>query len=159
MALTEIEWRWLQHAWAVFHTPPDHLARCPGVQSDSNDPIDLDPGFVGPSYPTSGGGLLCGHPVFARSIGPDLAWRQEGMPVVAEVKTLPRELDTHQLRLGLGQVLEYRTAAQRSADVPVAAVLWVERAPIDGELWVETCRSAGVMLCWPGGPSPLDIEE
>jgi hypothetical protein len=85
----------------------------------------------------------------------DLAWREEGRDVVAEVKTLPAKFDDHQLRLGLGQVLQYRTETSVVSDLSVNAVLWVEREPEEADVWVAVCTSAGVRLAWPGGPPPF----
>jgi hypothetical protein len=68
--------------------------------------------------------------------------------VVCEVKST-RVSETHQIRLGLGQVLHYRamlTAAAPGSDVVPA--LLVEGPPAD-PLWTEVCRSVGVLLFWP----------
>jgi hypothetical protein len=76
----------------------------------------------------------------------DLAWQDGHRFFVAEVKSLTATNETQQLRLGLGQVLDYRAMlARRSEVVPVLAV---EREPSDRR-WVRLCRDMGVVLTWP----------
>lgn len=88
-----------------------------------------------------------------RSPGPrepqyDLAWTLNGVTFVAEVKSLTKENEERQLRLGLGQVLRYAHILGSGATscIPVLAV---ERRPVD-ESWESLCTSLGVRLCWPG---------
>jgi hypothetical protein len=77
----------------------------------------------------------------------DLAWIAGEQVHVAEVKSLTRDNEEHQLRLGLGQVLRYRHVLS-IRDQTARAVLAVEQAPIDSR-WSELCRELGVVLCWP----------
>jgi len=77
----------------------------------------------------------------------DLAWQLDGATFVAEVKSLTKQNEEQQMRLGLGQVLRYR---QRFQDLgrPMIAVLAVERCPSDPS-WIRLCESVGVVLTWP----------
>ncbi|MDU8996421.1 EVE domain-containing protein [Streptomyces mirabilis] len=78
----------------------------------------------------------------------DLAWRVGDTLKVTEVKSLRLENESHQLRTGLGQLLDY--VDQLSARAPlVQGVLWVERAPSE-DRWLGICERAGVVLAWPG---------
>jgi hypothetical protein len=98
---------------------------------------------------------LCDVPV-------DLAWRDRaGKLLIAEVKSCADGNDLHQLRLGLGQVLEYRTRLA-SIGVDVEAVLITNR--VLDTLWYDVCDDAGVILVDvddPDGITALDacIEE
>ncbi|MFH8389921.1 hypothetical protein [Streptomyces sp. NPDC018036] len=78
----------------------------------------------------------------------DLAWRDHDTLTVTEVKSLRVENESHQLRTGLGQLLDY--VDQLSERAPqVRGVLWVERAPSENR-WLGICERAGVILAWPG---------
>jgi hypothetical protein len=81
-----------------------------------------------------------------QSFGPDLIWQVGGVPHVAEVKSLDGFNQFAQLRLGLGQVLQYR---HREGPGTVAW-LAVEFEPEASTEWVEVCASADVRLWWPG---------
>lgn len=73
----------------------------------------------------------------------DLAWRQREELHVGEVKSLHPLNETHQLRLGIGQVLEY---AHR---LPAKPALIVEREP-SAPYWVALCEELQIRLAWPG---------
>ncbi|WP_202446644.1 hypothetical protein [Streptomyces sp. SID5468] len=78
----------------------------------------------------------------------DLAWQDGDTLTVTEVKSLRLQNESHQLRTGLGQLLDY--VDQLSARAPqVRGVLWVERAPSE-DRWLGICERAGVVLAWPG---------
>lgn len=77
----------------------------------------------------------------------DMGWWDGEEFVVCEVKSLPRGSEVGQLRLGLGQVLDYADQLRR-VDRKVRPVLFVERAPPDPR-WPEICERAGVVLGWP----------
>ena len=78
----------------------------------------------------------------------DLGWRdQHGTMWIAEVKSLARTTETQQLRLGLGQLLDYRQAIT-TPDAPLRAALVIEQEPSDLR-WVEVCSAVGVVLAWP----------
>ena len=78
----------------------------------------------------------------------DLAWVADGVLHVCEVKSLTPENEAAQLRLALGQVLEYRyRLAGRGKSV--IAVIAVERPPRDPS-WTEICGALEIPLVWPG---------
>jgi hypothetical protein len=76
----------------------------------------------------------------------DLAWLQDGQRVVVEVKSLTVENETSQLRMGLGQVLQYRHALKVFGEV--RAVPALERRPIDPTWESRLCGELGVVLTW-----------
>ncbi|AUA11260.1 hypothetical protein GTZ89_22210 [Streptomyces sp. SID8382] len=79
----------------------------------------------------------------------DLAWRRgDDDLVVCEVKSLTRTNEARQLRLGVGQLLDYYDLL-RTRTANVRAVLWVEHEPSDSR-WLGICHRAGIELAWPG---------
>jgi hypothetical protein len=63
--------------------------------------------------------------------------------MIAEIKSCLGVDDTTQMRLGLGQVLQYRhRLAQQGTDAK--AILLVSRVP--DSLWHKICATAGVRL-------------
>lgn len=76
----------------------------------------------------------------------DLCWEDAGHLTVVEVKSITWANETSQLRLGLGQVLEYAQILRTRG--PVRPVLFVEQAP-SAQHWASVCESAGVQLWWP----------
>lgn len=97
------------------------------------------------------------EPLLPRSLDPqfDLAWRGQRLHLI-EVKSLSSASEVHQLRLGLGQLVEYRhRTALREGRAP-DAVLAVERRPANMARWLGVCRSVGVRLVcgpqWVGVP-------
>ena len=78
----------------------------------------------------------------------DLGWKSGGTWFVAEVKSLTAQNEARQLRLGLGQVLDYQDALLKRY-ARVRAVLAVERQPGDPR-WVALCERHDVILVWPG---------
>lgn len=80
----------------------------------------------------------------------DIGWECDGVFVVVEVKSLTADNEVMQMRLGLGQVLDYR--AELLADgrwKKVKAILAVEKEP-DHRRWLRLCESLGVKLVWDG---------
>jgi hypothetical protein len=77
----------------------------------------------------------------------DLAWRTGGWWYVCEVKSLTGVNEAKQLRLGLGQVLDYQDQLL-SRHAKVRAVLAVERRPED-DRWLQLCERHEVTLVWP----------
>ena len=77
----------------------------------------------------------------------DLAWEQDGEIWVAEVKSCTAHNQENQLRLGLGQVLRYRSILSRRLNRPVRAVLMIETEPSDRS-WIPLCSDLGVELRW-----------
>lgn len=81
----------------------------------------------------------------------DLVWEQGGRLNVAEVKSLNRHNETHQLRLALGQVLQYQyelAATRRKAPSSVGAFVVLPRKP-SSSAWLEICERVGVQVVWP----------
>jgi hypothetical protein len=79
----------------------------------------------------------------------DVAWRDaDGTLAVAAVKSLPEGCETQQLRLGLGQVCDYRAQLQARGQ-KARAVLAVERQSAKRH-WQRACADAEVPLAWHG---------
>lgn len=81
----------------------------------------------------------------------DLAWEPDSAKLyVCEVKSLTDANERHQIRLGLGQVLDYATllAAARTHQ-EVVPVLLLEREPHERSHWSTVCSKVGVTLTWP----------
>lgn len=82
----------------------------------------------------------------------DLAWQDaDGRQYIAEVKSLVGASPEDQLRLGLGQVLEYRHRLSL-ADRAVTPIL-LTSAPVDA-VWRDICRDNGVTPVVDGDPLP-----
>jgi hypothetical protein len=77
----------------------------------------------------------------------DLLWENSATCFIAEVKSVTDDNEEKQLRLGLGQVLRYRSVLGRSRGV--IGVLVSEREPRD-RTWLDTCRQVEILLVWPG---------
>jgi len=77
----------------------------------------------------------------------DLAWIKGTVWYVAEVKSLTRGNESKQLRLALGQVLDYQDRLSRR-HTDVKAVIAVE-IPVLDRRWVSLCERHGVLLVWP----------
>lgn len=91
-----------------------------------------------------------GDPLAPTPLDPnfDLAWYVDNHHlVVCEMKSLTVANEIHQLRLGLGQVLDYAHALRSRVD-SVTPVLYVPRAPTD-QRWMDIADSVGVLLRWP----------
>jgi hypothetical protein len=78
----------------------------------------------------------------------DLAWEAgSDHLVVVEVKSLTRANEIRQLRMGLGQVLDYTdTLGRRYATV--TPILYLPRRPTD-QRWIALADGHGVLLRWP----------
>ena len=86
----------------------------------------------------------------------DIAWEQNGVIYVAEVKSLTDLNEERQLRLGLGQVLRYRDLMRGQRDSAICAVLVPERIPRDPS-WNRLCDELGVILATAPGFESLDL--
>ncbi|HEY9476526.1 MAG TPA: hypothetical protein VIS06_22095 [Mycobacteriales bacterium] len=75
----------------------------------------------------------------------DAGWDDADGRVIAEVKSLSEANEAQQIRLGLGQVLEY--ACIVSLRRPARGVLVLEREP-QGKHWSAVAESAGVQIAW-----------
>lgn len=78
----------------------------------------------------------------------DIAWTYGNVRYVGEVKSLTRANESQQIRLGLGQVLDYALVLAAAESTPVVPVLVLEKAPRESR-WAELCRQHGVLLVWP----------
>jgi hypothetical protein len=78
----------------------------------------------------------------------DLAWQRDDVVLVAEVKSTTVLNEERQLRLGLGQVLRYRSLIKNKHDGEVRAVLVAEREPADSS-WRELCAELDVTFAVP----------
>ena len=74
----------------------------------------------------------------------DIGWMCTRGRVICEVKSSTMRNIVQQVRLGLGQVLEYRSIAMSQSDAAVTAVLLVEGEPSERQR--RTCRSVDVVL-------------
>ena len=80
----------------------------------------------------------------------DVAWRKDNSVFVVEVKSVTKENEERQLRLGLGQVLSYAFLLNWHRVDKVHAVLALKRKPSENYCyWEELCRQHGVILTWP----------
>jgi hypothetical protein len=77
----------------------------------------------------------------------DIGWWDEDTFWIVEVKSLHPQNESHQIRLGLGQILDYAHQLARRG-VNTHAALAVEQAPV-GQHWVDLCWEHGVVLTWP----------
>jgi hypothetical protein len=94
----------------------------------------------------------------------DIAWRDDdagGVAFICEVKSLTDENETGQIRLAIGQLLDYvhTLGSQREAgSLPphwegvhaVRGVVAVERRPAKDVHWTGLCEKHGIILTWPG---------
>jgi predicted RNA-binding protein with PUA-like domain len=87
----------------------------------------------------------------------DLAWETPQGIVVVEVKSCTKENEVRQLRMGIGQVLDYDDSlcARGRAVLPV---LYLERGPSDAR-WVALAERHHVRLVWPGTEDVLFQER
>jgi hypothetical protein len=76
----------------------------------------------------------------------DLAWRAGDGLHVCEVKSSANN-PVHQLRLGLGQILQYRHMLSRGGRDRISGCILVEDDP--GGEWVTLCSALGILLFWP----------
>jgi hypothetical protein len=76
----------------------------------------------------------------------DLGWMRDGDLFIAEIKSTTKHNETKQLRLALGQVLDYADQLVQSG-WQVRAVIAVEHEP--DMRWVDLCLCHDVTLVWP----------
>jgi hypothetical protein len=77
----------------------------------------------------------------------DLAWWKGDILYVTEVKSLTKENEERQLRLGLGQLLQYSHLLRKRTE-HVVPVLVPELKPRDPE-WGQLCKALNVKLVFP----------
>jgi hypothetical protein len=78
----------------------------------------------------------------------DLAWFAKHTLFVVEVKSCTQDNQTQQLRLGIGQVLDYEDTLLARGHT-VQPVLYLEKQPADLR-WSGLTRRHGIQLIWPG---------
>jgi hypothetical protein len=78
----------------------------------------------------------------------DLAWFVDHTLVVVEVKSCTPDNQTQQLRLGIGQVLDYEDTLLGRGHT-VQPVLYLEEQPADPR-WSGLAQRHGIQLIWPG---------
>lgn len=135
------------------YTPASEAASSSPRQPFAVDPDVVDRGTVGhartqnalAAYLTTAGIT----PLKPKPPDPDfdLGWSHRAGWYVVEVKSLTDQNEARQLRLALGQVLDYHDALSRRHPV-VRAVIAVERRPRDPR-WVSLCERHDVLLVWP----------
>lgn len=76
----------------------------------------------------------------------DLAWRVGDRLYVCEVKSSANN-PVHQLRLGLGQILQYRHMLSGGGRDRISGCILIEDDP--GGEWVTLCSALGILLFWP----------
>lgn len=131
----------------VFEVDPDVIDRGTTAHKDIQDALAsaLRNHGIEPLSP------LPGDPKF------DVAWKQDRVAFVAEVKSLTDANEERQLRLGLGQVLSYVHLLDWPDVDEVRGVLAVERKPI-AEYWTTLCPEHDVLLTWPDSFDDLFLE-
>jgi hypothetical protein len=77
-----------------------------------------------------------------------VAWREPAGLCVAEIKSLTAENEVAQIRVGIGQLLDYAAALESHDEVVSRLVLALERAPAAETHWRRVCARAGIVLCW-----------
>jgi hypothetical protein len=164
----------LIYAPGQLQVEPSRIGRSFRKADEEVVPLSATPGFPDPDKTGRGArghartlNALAAHleslgiqPLEADSHDPpfDLAWMIEGVLFVAEIKSLTKENEEHQLRYGLGQLLRYCDLLCQQAG-RIVPVLVPEREPSDSR-WDRLCRSRGFRLTFPPhfeGLSP-DIE-
>ncbi|WP_328660576.1 hypothetical protein [Streptomyces sp. NBC_00334] len=83
----------------------------------------------------------------------DAGWSHRGDLFIAEVKSLTGAREDQQIRLGIGQILDYAYQLRTAhPDRRLHPVLVLEKRPMDPR-WSSLARSAGIRLTWaPGFP-------
>lgn len=87
---------------------------------------------------------------------PDLLFETPDGWCVVEVKSLTDANEPQQVRLAIGQVLDYCFDLRRALGAEMAPAIALEREP-NNRKWVDLCQEAGIWLTWapdfPGAPS------
>lgn len=140
----------------VFKTNPDKIDRGTTAHMKTQDALAdwLRQADLEPRQPNPGA-----NPQF------DIAWRNDDVNGVAEafigeVKSLTDENEAWQIRLAIGQVLDYvhtLDSRRKEDSLPphwqgvraVRGVVVVERQPKNDEYWMGLCQKLGIILTWP----------
>lgn len=125
-------------ATRVFEVDPDAIDRGTTAHKDTQDALAETVGNHGlePLSPRTG------DPQF------DVAWINDDVAFIAEVKSLTSANEDRQLRLGLGQVLSYVHVLDWPDVQGTRAVLALERKP-SSDYWTTLCAEHDVILTWP----------
>jgi hypothetical protein len=144
-----------QHESQVFETNPDKIDRGTTAHKETEKALAeaLRKANLKPRSPKPG------DPAF------DIAWRNDDVKGVAvafigEVKSLTDENETWQIRLAIGQVLDYvhmLDSLRKVDSLPphwkgvhaVRGVVAVERQPTKVDHWTGLCEKLGIILTWP----------
>jgi hypothetical protein len=87
----------------------------------------------------------------------DLAWiDRTGITTVVEVKSITASNEIRQLRMGLGQALDYANLLARRGCTARPA-LYLQRQPTDNR-WLQIADDAGVRIAWPGAEHQLGLD-
>ncbi len=78
----------------------------------------------------------------------DLAWELAGEIWVAEVKSLSEQNEAIQVRLAIGQVIDYAWRLRERHQRSVRKVVALEHPP-DDPAWTAICDAGEIMLTWP----------
>lgn len=81
----------------------------------------------------------------------DVGWADGLTVYVAEVKSLGSAVEDQQIRLGIGQVVDYAEQLRSRPAIPgqsVRAVLVLERRPREPDRWMAAAESVGIGLTW-----------
>ncbi|MDH4119461.1 MAG: hypothetical protein OEW30_18920 [Acidimicrobiia bacterium] len=136
------------------YVPVDESSGIESISASAVDPDIVDRGVKGhKAIQNAVARYLDEHGVRPQRPGPgdpgfDLGWWSAGTFFVCEVKSLTHANETGQMRLGIGQVLDYAHTI-RAAGHEVQAVLAVESAPTS-EKWDDLCTTLGILLVRPG---------
>ena len=77
---------------------------------------------------------------------------------MVEVKSLTELNERYQMRMGIGQLLEYQH--RLSETVPdITTILAVEQKPSAHELWLGLCKKHGISLVWPEIFDTIDFKN
>jgi hypothetical protein len=136
----------------VFETDPDKVDRGTTAHKDTQDAL---------AEALKDAGL---KPRSPKPVDPafDIAWRDDagGAAFICEVKSLTEENETRQVRLAIGQVLDYVHALDSRREAGTLPPHWqgvnafrgvvaLERQPAGHVHWTGLCERHGIILTWP----------
>ena len=80
----------------------------------------------------------------------DVGWSSGSVVHVAEIKSLGSSVESQQIRLGIGQAVDYaqQLRSTAAASQVVQAFVVLERRPHDADRWLAVAASARVKLTW-----------
>lgn len=134
------------------YKPADETSNSPPRDPFVVDPNEVDRGLRGHARTQNALAQYITHlghkPLRPVPSGPDydLAWEADGQLWVAEVKSMTKANASKQLRLAIGQVLDYADRLE-SAGRKVRPVIASELEP--DNRWIELCIRHGITLVWP----------